>query len=98
MSPVDVINWLNKLLEVDRPSISRLFEMRQACNNPLAEMPRVQTAFNKSLGVPTIGVLGILNSLFETVPDGKYKGWGQIVALKDEHGTIEKFVHVSDMD
>lgn len=92
------IELLNTLVEMDRKAISSCFSARQACNETISSHKDIQTAFNKSLEVSTLGILGILNFLFGSVPTGKFQGWGQIVALKDDNGQITKFAHIDELE
>lgn len=75
----ETIQFLNGLLELDRPAIAALIANRVPCNESLANHPTVQV--NAQHGGYWVGILGILNGLFGI--DEK-DGWGYIVAVFDD--------------
>lgn len=81
----ETIDFLNELLKLDEPAITRLIESRVACNEDLTEHPTVQV--QDVVGAPSVGLLGILNGLFGT----DEKGWGPITAVVEDDGTISSF-------
>lgn len=95
----ECIDFLNSLLLLDAKAVNDVFSTRHTCNRPLTEHPTVQVSYNQKLQVSSVGPLGILNGLFGKVDDGKYEGFGAIVALRDSaSNAIFKFIHVDDMD
>ena len=69
------VDFLNKLLKIDKNAVSSLFSMRITCNEKLADHKTVQV---RELGKDTfqVGMIGILNGLFGI----DEFGWGHIVA------------------
>lgn len=82
------IEYLNKLLELDRPAIAALLANRVPCNEALANHPSVQV--NAQHGGYNVGMFGILNGLFGTFSDG----WGKMMYIFDESGNLVKFARV----
>jgi len=81
----ETIAYLNRLLMLDREAIRALIETRVVCNESLADHPSVQVMLAEDGGY-LVGLLGILNGLFGTFPDG----WGSIVAIFDDNtGALE---------
>lgn len=76
----ETIQYLNELLSLDRPAITALVVNRVPCNEALSEHKSAQIM--EQHGGFYIGLLGILNGLFDTI-DGKN---GAIVAVWDEDG------------
>jgi hypothetical protein len=69
----EVIDYLNELIETDRPAMAALIANRVPCNPAMANHPTVQVQAQH--GGYLVGMLGILNGLFGTFEDG----WGPIV-------------------
>lgn len=67
----DAIKLLNELLELDRPAVATLIANHVPCNLALADHETVQCAAQH--GGFRVGMLGILNGLFGTLPDGRGK-------------------------
>lgn len=64
-----ITKLLNKLYTLDPAAVSSLVETRVPCNTALSEHPSVQVVpFNASASM--VGLLGILNGLCGTLPDG----------------------------
>lgn len=64
ISPQEVVEFLNSLLELDREAISNLIFTRVSCNMKLAEHPTVQVLQDAVDGRNCVGWLGLLNGLF----------------------------------
>lgn len=86
-TPESAVLVLNGCLELDREAVTRLVSFRTECNRGLADHPAVQVMAKP--GEPfKVGLLGVLNGLFGTLPDG----WGFIQAHFDEDsGQILRF-------
>lgn len=74
----DAIAFLNHLLKVDAEAIRALVETRVPCGEALTNHPTVQVQAHGS-EPPSVGLLGLLNGLFGTEPDGG----GPIAAVFD---------------
>lgn len=74
----DTIEFLNSLLIIDAVAVTNLVEHRVECSVALTTHPTVQTVGK------TVGMLGILNGLF----DVDAAGWGPITAVYDDDGTV----------
>lgn len=87
ITPREVVDFLNDLLEVDRESISKFFHKRTVVNEDLAGHPTVQVRISSNEET-TIAALGLLNGLFGVDSDG----WGAIYRLIEDDGySIIKF-------
>jgi hypothetical protein len=77
----ETIDLLNELLKLDKSAISALvLNHKNPCNRELAEHPTVQvTALMDGNGYH-VGLLGIINGMFGTFPDG----WGPIMVIIDK--------------
>lgn len=80
-----VVNFLNDLVELDRPAIAALIANRIPCNQLLADHPTVQVA--ATAGGYHVGLLGILNGLCGVMEDG----YGYIAAVLDEGASPGSF-------
>jgi len=78
-------DFLNGLLELDRPAIAALIANRVPCNEKLAEHHSVQVT--KQHGGCHVTMLGILNGLCGS---NDTNGWGGLVAVFDEHEEKDK--------
>ncbi len=85
----DMVKKLNELLEIDRESISKLFNNHVECNDELSDTDNIQV---KCYGINyeqtnkcSVGLLGILNYLIDNTNKGKI-----FVSLR-ENGIIDKF-------
>ena len=79
----EVIESLNKVLQMDRSAIQELINVRVDCNDSLASDAEIQFSLclNRS---PQLSVLGLINSFF-----GEFEGFGAIsgkYALKCSSG------------
>jgi len=74
----DAIKLLNELLELDRPAVAALIANRVPCNEALADHETVQCSAQHN-GFH-VGMLGVLNGLFGTLPNG----WGKITAVFED--------------
>jgi hypothetical protein len=64
ITPQDVCDLLNELLEKDYDCIHELISYRVKCNQAVADHPTVQVQCFKPESKPKVGLLGILNGLF----------------------------------
>ena len=88
-----LIERLNKLttdLNV-RLDVGTLIEARVAVSQETADHALLQVSAKGPLGPWELGVLGLLNGLCGTIPDGPKKGWGYITAVIDDSGFLESF-------
>lgn len=90
-----VVAYLNELVSIDREAVERLVETRVQCNVAMAGHPTVQVMEDEE-GNPVVGVLGVINGLVGTQPDGANKpGWGYIAAsFDDKSGRLLKFIRI----
>ncbi len=72
-----IVDYLNELLELDRPAIAALIANRVPCNEALSNHPTCQAG--RQHGGYNVGLLGLLNGLCG-VDD---KSWGAIAAVYD---------------
>jgi hypothetical protein len=100
VSPQEVVDFFNELLEIDREAISEIILGRVQCLPALAEHPTVQVGDHNIANryeqeaehFYDVGALGILNGLFGIHDEGKHRGWGTIAGLVIiETGIISKF-------
>jgi len=89
VTPQDVCDLLNGLLETDREFIQNLINSRIPCNKDVADHPTIQVQGYKDYpNVHTCGILGILNGLFGI----RENGFGPLCCeLDDESGEIITF-------
>ena len=80
------IGILNSMVDADPQAMAQLCETRVPCNDAMADHPTVQVTDEG------VGMLGVLNGLFGTIPDGEFKGWGHITAVYEDDGALTKFV------
>ena len=92
----EMISYLNYLLEIDPPTISRLFQMRSACSEELAKSP-VHVVMDENAR-SFVGVLGILNGLFGYAGTGPFRESGAIGTLTNKDGVIKAFIKVEDIE
>jgi hypothetical protein len=101
VTPQEVVDFLNSLLEIDRDAITKVVITKQSCSEAMANHPTVQCGAVKNLVGPnqipsgfsdfTVGMVGILNGLFGSFDDGPKKGWGCVAYDLDENKSITKF-------
>lgn len=89
ITPQEVVDFLNSLLQVDANAIHNLVEERVPCNEAMADHPLVQVVGGVS-GMASVGFLGILNGMFGARPsdDPDYPGYGIIAADYDKFTLI----------
>jgi len=87
---IDRLNTLTSDLTV-RMDVGALLETRVKVAQETADHPSLQVASEGPLGPWRLGVLGLLNGLVGTIPDGPKKGWGYITAVIDDQGFLESF-------
>lgn len=83
-----LIEFLNSLLEIDRVSMTVLFNFRFPCNYALAQHETVQVQALPN-GFTQVGLLGILNGAFGVDEDS----WGSI-GMRIENNEIKEFFEV----
>jgi len=90
VKPQDVVDFLNRLLEVDRAAMNALFSVRVTCNTGMVGHPTVQVVSAGRIGPFThlVGVMGILNGLF-AIDDPDV--WGVISMEVDNEHKIKGF-------
>lgn len=91
ITPRDVVEVLNRILEADHAAVSALATNRVPCNGELAADPTVQVWARRS-GFH-VGLLGVLNGLFGVDEEG----WGSIAA-DVENGEIVRFRLLTEED
>lgn len=79
----EAIEYLFELSQLDGFALGELVHARAPCNDELAAHPSVQVAEEED-GHCTVGIVGILNGLFGTLPDGR----GKITFVLDEDEVI----------
>lgn len=80
-----VIEYLNELLELDKPVIAAMVANRIPCNQKFADHPTVQV--HSQHGGYHVGLLGILNGMFEVLDNG----WGPITMVFDDDSNLLHF-------
>ena len=90
ITPQEVVDFLNELLELDPMGINALFNFRTFCNNAIADHATVQVGL-VSDNIWTVGFVGILNGIFGC----DTHQWGHIAANYGDNG-IEKFTLLTD--
>jgi len=85
----EAVEYLNELIETDRPAMGALIANRVPCNQKMAEHPTVQVMAQH--GGYHVGLIGIINGLFGI---NQYE-WGPIVwEFKD--GSLLKVTKKTD--
>lgn len=87
-----IVDFLNELLEIDRPAIAALIANRVPCNQRMADHPTVQVGAQH--GGFHVGLLGILNGLCGIHENGM----GAIAAIFETHNedlTPKQFPHLT---
>jgi hypothetical protein len=84
----ETIEFLNILLLIDQKAIQGLVNARVICSEKLASHPTVQVNGDGENYI--VGLLGILNGLFGI----DKKGYGAIMAITNDVGTILRFGRV----
>jgi hypothetical protein len=88
------IDLLNDMVKADQPAMHALVETRVPCQGMLAH-PTVQCV-QQDDNLWYVGVLGILNGLFGTIPFGEKEGWGPIAAVFNQAGQLTHFRRTAD--
>lgn len=71
VTPQEVLDFLNSLMEVDPATMNSIFSARFQCNDAMLNHPTVQCGrLSETIG--EVGVIGILNGLFGIDKEG----WG----------------------
>lgn len=86
----DMIGFLNDLLVTDPDCLTRLMQLRMVCNEKMENHPTVQVGENGARSV--VGLMGIINGFFGTIPDGDCKDHGFITMLFDKDHNIIQFI------
>lgn len=89
-TPEDAVAVLNRALEADHEAITDLFRTRVQCNDTLADDPTIQVKGIKEddgTFTPYVGLIGIINGIFDIRPDGK----GYIAMFNGADGTLTHF-------
>jgi hypothetical protein len=77
-----VIARLNEIHSHDPEALKALISSRVPCNEALANHPSVQVGIHD--GVTKVGLLGIINGIVGTIPEGEKAGWGYVAAVFDD--------------
>lgn len=80
----DAIDYLNELLDRDRPAIAAMVANRVPCNRGLADHPTVQVM--QQHGGYHVGLLGVINGMF-----GVFNGTDGPIAAVFEDGYLLRF-------
>ena len=92
-----IIDYLNKLLEIDKDTVKKLIEHRVDCPKSFADHPTVQvlTIVNSdNTESYKLGVLGVINGLFDT--NVGYIS-AEISYIDDSNWSINKFLKNPDL-
>jgi hypothetical protein len=80
----EAVNFLNELLELDKPTIEKLVAFRVRCNDELTDHKTVQVVCDGDSC--RVGLIGIVNGLIKT---------GKVAAVYNDYThELEKFVEV----
>lgn len=88
MTPQNIVDYLNELLEIDASAIESLILKTVSCNEKLSEHPTV--VVDRKFGGWSIGPLGLLNGLFKGVELSNGGYMAPIVAVF-EYGRLIRF-------
>lgn len=86
VTPEHAIRVLNEALARDHEPIRSLFGIRASVSPQLAAHPTIQVRANPGRS-DDLGLLGLLNGIFGTRPDG----WGYISGVYGDTGRLERF-------
>lgn len=89
-----IVAFLNDLLVLDREAVSALVAARVSCNAAMADHLTVQVGGAPKDGIGaggTVGVLGLLNGICGTIPDGPRAGSGPIAAVVEDDASVSRF-------
>lgn len=81
---------LNEALTQDRRAMQYLLDKREICNERLEKNDTIQVS-EDSEGNRRVGVLGVVNGILGTLPDGS----GPIAAVYDDNGYLVEFIRRS---
>ena len=87
ITPQDVCNTLNEMLELDYKCTKKLFEYHVPCNSKIADHPTIQVQKFKTDKFPKVGFIGIINGMFGIRGDGM-----GAICYEIEHGKITRFM------
>jgi len=94
VSIYEVVELLNSALKLDREALENLCFNRAKCNKKLADHPTIQVHCYDENGITgkySVGLIGILNGIFEVNKDG----WGAIAASVEDN-QINEFIVLKD--
>lgn len=97
LSPISidqVIDELNAMVKCDQPAMHALVETRVPCQGLLAHSSVQCVQGDDNLWY--VGLLGIINGLFGTIPFGDKQGWGPIAAVFNDKGQLTHFRRTAD--
>lgn len=88
VTPAEMVDYLNGLLDLDRAAVAALVANRVPCNREMADHPTAQVGVQH--GAFWIGLLGLLNGAFGVLPDDSPRaGCGAVVAIfEDDPGAV----------
>lgn len=86
----DVISLLNEAVATDAEAMQNLINQRVSCNKELAAHPTIQVMANKEGTEYKVGIVGLLNGMFGTAPDG----YGAIAAMFDDDKKLTGFKRI----
>lgn len=101
VTPQDVVDFMNRLIEIDPEAIAKLVEEKVTCNDALASHSTVQVQlYNENEDAsgepePRVGIVGILNGIFGVFEDGPNKDFGTIAYKIDDSTNNIEFMVVS---
>jgi hypothetical protein len=85
------VDYLNRLLEVDRNTVECLFDIRVPCNDAMRDHPTVQVITTPNGA--RVGLIGVLNGLFGV----DQKDRGHICTIHDEEDNLLRFELTRDV-
>lgn len=83
MTPEQLCDYLNSLLQIDQDALANLIEQRVECNLDLADHPHVVCQTNDDTGATSVGLLGVLNGMLD--------GPRICAVYDDETGYLQRF-------
>lgn len=90
VTPAHAIEVLNRVHRADPTVLSSLIELRVPCNDAVQNDPTVQVGRapgDDEDGPYKVGLVGILNGIFGTMPNG----WGWIAYFRRDDGSVLGF-------
>jgi hypothetical protein len=70
ITPKNVCDLLNEMLELDYSCTEKLIEHRVPCNGKIADHASIQVQQFKTDNSPKVGLIGVLNGMFGVRKDG----------------------------